>query len=50
MCLIDLKLSRLKILFPDINKYAEAYETEIKKLIENMNMDIKTVLVEYRDI
>ena len=36
--------------FPEITKHAEAYEAEIEKLIENMNMDIETVLVEYRDI
>jgi hypothetical protein len=36
--------------FPEITKHAAAYEAEIEKLIENMNMDIETVLVEYRDI
>ena len=36
--------------FPEITKHAEAYEAEIEKLIENMNQDIETVLVEYRDI
>ena len=36
--------------FPEITKHAEAYEAEIAKLIENLEMDIETVLVEYRDI
>ena len=36
--------------FPEITKHAEAYEAEIAKLIENLDMDIETVLVEYRDI
>jgi hypothetical protein len=36
--------------FPEITKHAAAYEAEIEKLIENMNMDIETVLLEYRDI
>jgi hypothetical protein len=36
--------------FPEITKHAEAYEKEIAKLIENLDMDIETVLVEYRDI
>jgi len=36
--------------FPEIKKHSEAYETEIKKLIDNLEMDIETVLVEYRDI
>ena len=36
--------------FPEITKHEEAYEGEIAKLIANMNMDIETVLVEYRDI
>jgi hypothetical protein len=37
-------------IFPEITKYAEAYEAEIAKLIENLDMNIETVLVEYRDI
>jgi hypothetical protein len=36
--------------FPEINAHAKAYEKEIQKLIENLDMDIETVLVEYRDI
>jgi hypothetical protein len=36
--------------FPEITKHAEAYEAEIAKLIENLEQDIETVLVEYRDI
>ena len=36
--------------FPEISKHAEAYESEIAKLIENLELDIETVLVEYRDI
>lgn len=36
--------------FPEINKHAQAYEREIRKLIQNADMDIETVLVEYRDI
>jgi len=36
--------------FPEITAHAEAYEREIIKLIENLDMDIETVLVEYRDI
>lgn len=36
--------------FPEISKHAEAYEAEIEKLIENLDMDIETVLIEYRDI
>ena len=36
--------------FPEISKHADAYEAEIGKLIENLDMDIETVLVEYRDI
>ncbi|MBW8015462.1 MAG: hypothetical protein FVQ82_04685 [Planctomycetes bacterium] len=36
--------------FPEISKHAEAYEAEIEKLIENLEQDIETVLVEYRDI
>ena len=36
--------------FPEITKHAEAYEAEISKLIDNLEMDIETVLVEYRDI
>ena len=36
--------------FPEISKHADAYEAEIAKLIENLDMDIETVLVEYRDI
>ena len=36
--------------FPEISKHAEAYEAEIAKLIDNLEMDIETVLVEYRDI
>ncbi|MCF7954460.1 MAG: hypothetical protein K9M75_01530 [Phycisphaerae bacterium] len=36
--------------FPEIRRHAQAYEREIKKLIQNLDMDIETVLVEYRDI
>jgi len=36
--------------FPEITKHAEAYEAEIAKLIENLDMDMETILVEYRDI
>ena len=36
--------------FPEITKHAEAYEAEIAKLISNMDMDMETILVEYRDI
>jgi len=36
--------------FPEIKAHAAAYEKEIQKLIENLDMDIETVLVEYRDI
>ena len=36
--------------FPEITKHEELYEAEIQKLIENMEIDTETVLVEYRDI
>lgn len=36
--------------FPEIKRHAMAYEREIKKLIQNLDMDIETILVEYRDI
>ena len=36
--------------FPEIRRHAQAYEREIRKLIQNLDMDIETVLVEYRDI
>ncbi|MBW8017748.1 MAG: hypothetical protein FVQ82_16360 [Planctomycetes bacterium] len=36
--------------FPEIKRHAQAYEREIRKLIQNLDMDIETVLVEYRDI
>jgi len=36
--------------FPEIRKHSELYEAEIAKLIENMEIDTETVLVEYRDI
>ncbi len=36
--------------FPEINKHRQAYENEIAKLIANLDIDIETVLVEYRDI
>jgi len=36
--------------FPEITKHEQLYEAEIQKLIENMEIDTETVLVEYRDI
>ena len=36
--------------FPEIKRHSQAYEKEIRKLIANLDMDIETVLVEYRDI
>ena len=36
--------------FPEISAHADAYEREIHKLIENLELDIETLLVEYRDI
>ncbi len=36
--------------FPEIKKHEQLYEAEIQKLIENMEIDTETVLVEYRDI
>ena len=36
--------------FPEITKHEQIYEAEIQKLIENMEIDTETVLVEYRDI
>ena len=36
--------------FPEITKHEQLYEAEITKLIENMEIDTETVLVEYRDI
>jgi hypothetical protein len=36
--------------FPEINKHAQAYEKEIRKLIRNLELDIETILVQYRDI
>jgi len=36
--------------FPEYRLHKRAYEAEIRKLIANMNLDVETVLVEYRDI
>ena len=36
--------------FPEIAMHEKLYEAEIAKLIENMEIDTETVLVEYRDI
>ena len=36
--------------FPEIRRHTQAYEKEIRKLIDNMDLDTETVLVEYRDI
>ncbi len=36
--------------FPEIKEHEQLYEKEIAKLIENMEIDTETVLVEYRDI
>ncbi len=36
--------------FPEIKLHEKLYEAEIAKLIENMEIDTETVLVEYRDI
>ena len=36
--------------FPQVRLHAAAYEKEIAKLIENLEVNSEAVLVEYRDI